>query len=66
LNTYPEWGARAAATLPHATNLVVPYATHSTMGIPCVSGIITDFIAAEGDVARVDTSCVARLPAPQW
>jgi pimeloyl-ACP methyl ester carboxylesterase len=66
LNTFPEWGAHAAATLPHATNLVVPYATHSTMSVPCVGQIITDFLEVDGDMTRVDTSCIEALPEPAW
>ena len=66
LNTFPEWGAHAAATLSHATNLVVPFATHSTMSVPCVGQIITDFLAADGDMARVDASCLTALTPPAW
>ena len=66
LNTFPEWGARAAATLPHAKNVVVPHATHSTMSIPCVGQIITDFIAGGGDAANVDVTCVDHLAPPAW
>ena len=66
LNTFPEWGARAAATLPNAKNVVVPYATHSTMSIPCVGQIITDFIVKGGDAANVDLSCVDHLAPPVW
>jgi pimeloyl-ACP methyl ester carboxylesterase len=66
LNTFPEWGARAAATLPHARNVVVPGATHSTMSIPCVGGIITEFLSADGDTANLDISCLDHLAAPAW
>jgi pimeloyl-ACP methyl ester carboxylesterase len=64
LNTFPEWGAHAAETLTHATSIVVPYATHSTMGIPCVGQVITDFLAHDGDMGAVDASCIRALPAP--
>jgi hypothetical protein len=66
LDTFPEWGAHAAATLPRAVNLVVPYATHSTMSIPCVQKIMSAFLLADGDAARVDRACLAELRAPSW
>jgi pimeloyl-ACP methyl ester carboxylesterase len=64
--TPPSVGDRAALTLPHATHLVVPETTHSVMRVPCVGKIITDFFVAEGDMAKVDTSCLKSLPAPTW
>jgi pimeloyl-ACP methyl ester carboxylesterase len=66
LNTFPEWGARAAKTLPNSASLTIPYATHSTMSIPCVGTIIGAFLAADGAMGMVDTSCVAALPQPAW
>jgi len=36
------------------------------MSVPCVGGIITSFLAADGDMTRVDTSCVGALKPPAW
>lgn len=66
LNTLPEWGAHAAATLPNATNLVVPHATHSTMLDPCAARIMADYLAVDGDAARVDMSCLKSMPDPAF
>ena len=66
LNTFPEWGAHAAETLPNGTNVVVPYATHSTMGVPCVGDVITQFFRADGDMTKVDASCIGALVEPAW
>jgi hypothetical protein len=66
LNTYPEWGTHAAKTLPNSTSLLVPYATHSTMIVPCVGDVIAQFITHDGDMTKVDDSCIKTLPAPSW
>lgn len=66
LNTYAEWGAHAAATLSNATNLVVPYATHSTMSVSCAAQIMTRFIMHDGDISAVDTSCLTTISPPDW
>jgi pimeloyl-ACP methyl ester carboxylesterase len=66
LDTFPEWGAHVAQTLPASTNVTVPFATHSTMSVPCVADIIQAFVAADGDIAQVDMSCLQRLSPPPW
>ena len=66
LDTFPEWGAHAAQTLPNAANVVVPYATHSTMSIPCVQSIIATYLAADGNMSKVDLSCIKELKRPAW
>jgi pimeloyl-ACP methyl ester carboxylesterase len=64
--TPAEAAEHAAKTLPQSTHLVVPQATHSTMLVPCVGGIIAAFLGAEGNMSAVDTSCLKSLPAPTW
>ena len=66
LNTFPEWGTHAAATLPNATSLVFPYATHEAMVTPCGASIMEAYLLADGDVSKVDTSCVQKLTEPAW
>lgn len=66
INTFPEAGAHAAMALSKATNLVVPYATHSTMSVPCAGNIMTEFLRERGDMSAVDTSCLSRIPEPAW
>lgn len=66
LNTFPEEGARVGATLPNSRNLIVPFATHSTMLDPCAAQIMTDFIISRGDSAALDISCLHRIPEPTW
>jgi pimeloyl-ACP methyl ester carboxylesterase len=66
LNTPQEWGPLAAATLSNGTNLVVPYATHSTISVSCAAQIISRFLIADGDITVVDTSCLGTIPAPRW
>ncbi len=66
MTTRPEWGARALATLPNATHIVVPYATHATMVVPCVGEVITRFLEADGEIQQVDASCVGQLTEPPW
>ncbi len=66
LNTFPEWGPHAQQTLPNATSLLVPYATHETMVTPCGAQIITAYLIADGDMSKVDTSCIQALTEPAW
>lgn len=66
LNTFPEEGAHVAETLPNSRTLIVPYATHSTMMVPCAAQIMTDFILSRGDTSTLDTSCLDRIPEPSW
>ena len=66
LNTFPEWGAHAAKTLSNGTNLVIPYATHATMIVPCVGDVIGQFLGSDGDMTKVDASCIKALSAPPW
>jgi pimeloyl-ACP methyl ester carboxylesterase len=64
--TPPSVADQAAKTLSHATHLIFPETTHSIMRIPCAGQIISDFFAAEGEMTKVDTSCLKSLPAPAW
>jgi pimeloyl-ACP methyl ester carboxylesterase len=66
LNTFPEDGTHAAETLEHGTHLIVPYATHSTMLVPCGADIMTDFLLADGEMSAVDTSCLDHLQHRAW
>lgn len=65
-NTRPAWGEDALLGLSHGTHLVLPFTTHSTMAVPCGGQIITDFLAADGDLSQVDRSCIANLREPTW
>jgi len=64
INTFPEWGDHAAETLREGRHVVVPFATHSTMLVPCVGDIIVDSFEAFGDPSSVDMSCIGELAAP--
>ncbi|MFC1609669.1 alpha/beta fold hydrolase [Myxococcota bacterium] len=64
--TPTEEGDRAVQTLANGTHLVVPHMTHSTMSVPCVADIITEFFWADGDMTGIDTSCLADLGHPAW
>jgi pimeloyl-ACP methyl ester carboxylesterase len=66
ITTPAAQGEHVLATLPNATHLVVPNTTHSTMGVPCVSGIITAYFRADGDMAQVDTACLTEIGHPSW
>lgn len=68
LITPPEWGTRAAQTLPNSTHLIIPYSTHSTIAnsTSCVSKLMTAFYQADGDMTKVDTSCIDQLTIPGW
>jgi pimeloyl-ACP methyl ester carboxylesterase len=66
LNTPQEWGPLAEATLSDSTNLVVPYATHSTISVTCASQIMSRFLMADGRIETVDTSCLSSIPHPSW
>jgi pimeloyl-ACP methyl ester carboxylesterase len=66
LQTVPEWGDQALKSLPNGTHVVIPYATHSTLSVPCAAQILTDFVKADGEMTKVDTSCVAKLKPPAW
>ena len=66
LNTPAEWGTAAAKSLSNGTHLIIPYTAHETAKVPCVNGIIEDFILAEGAMAGVDTSCIQQIEPPAW
>lgn len=66
LNTVLAWADRAFETLPAASHLVVPYATHSTLLVPCAAQIMVAYFQAKGDMAAVDTSCLEAIPKPAW
>jgi pimeloyl-ACP methyl ester carboxylesterase len=61
LNTPVAWGNLAKQTLPNATHLVIPGATHGTIHVPCASDIATHFLRADGDMSGVDVSCLAAI-----
>ena len=66
LDTFPEWGAHVAERLPGSASVAVPFATHSTMSIPCVADVASAFLVADGDVTQVDLSCLKALQPPPW
>jgi len=66
VRTPPEQGDQAAKTLPNSTHLVVPYASHSTISVPCAAQILTSFFKADGQMSGVDTSCLKQVPHPGW
>lgn len=53
-------------TRSRATNLVVPYAAHSTMSVPCAGRIMSDFLVAGGEISAVDSSCLWQIAEPAW
>jgi pimeloyl-ACP methyl ester carboxylesterase len=55
--TPPRWGEHAAETLGRARHIVVPGAGHGTLGVPCMSDVLADFVAS-ADPEAVDASCV--------
>jgi hypothetical protein len=63
----PKWAASAVPGLGNGHHLVIPYATHlPTEDNSCAGKVVSAFLAAEGDFAKVDTSCVKALPSPGW
>lgn len=66
LNTLAEWGDHTMQTLPNATHLVVPYATHSVIGVPCGSELVVRYFQADGDINAVDMSCLDAIQHPGW
>ncbi|MCC6749189.1 MAG: alpha/beta fold hydrolase [Deltaproteobacteria bacterium] len=66
LRTPPHLGDHTLKTLSAGTHLVVPYAGHSTLMVPCAAQIASDFLAADGNLAAVDTTCLKRLKPPTW
>ncbi len=66
LNTPQEWGPHAELTLSHGTNILVPFATHSTLSVPCAAHIMARFILNDGDMSAVDTSCLASVTHSAW
>jgi pimeloyl-ACP methyl ester carboxylesterase len=66
IRTPPALGDQVAKTLPKSTHLVVPYASHSTISVPCAAEILTDFLEADGDMKKVDTSCLKQVAHPGW
>jgi pimeloyl-ACP methyl ester carboxylesterase len=66
LNTPFEWGTHAAETLANGTHLIVPYATHSTMQVPCVANIIAAYFQQDCDLSKISTKCIAELKSPAW
>ncbi len=65
-NTTQAWGDDAVQTLSNGTHLVIPYATHSTMSVPCAAGMITSFLGADGDISQVDSGCIQQIVEPAW
>jgi pimeloyl-ACP methyl ester carboxylesterase len=65
--TPKAWAAQAKQTLPNATHLVFPYASHEAGTVyPCAANVTADYLAADGDIAHVDTGCMQQITAPTW
>jgi pimeloyl-ACP methyl ester carboxylesterase len=64
--TPPEFGEAMALTLPNATLMVDPQASHAviTTGHPCIMTAVARFLDDPG--AHVDTSCLAATPVVKW
>ncbi len=59
-------GEHVQAGLANSVHVVVPFANHSTMGVPCVAEIMTQFIKSNGDTQQVDTRCLSTITHPAW
>jgi pimeloyl-ACP methyl ester carboxylesterase len=59
-------GEQAKKTLPNATHIDVPFASHGTIEQPCAASIMSQFIIADGDITAVDQSCLAAMIQPAW
>jgi pimeloyl-ACP methyl ester carboxylesterase len=63
--TPPRWGEHAAESLPHARHVVVPGAGHGTLGVPCMDGVLADFVAG-ADPDALDVSCLDEHLRPRF
>ena len=62
--TPPRYAETAAAQFPNALNLVGAGQGHGMMMVPCMQGIVGDFLElapSASDVAAIDLSCLERL-----
>jgi pimeloyl-ACP methyl ester carboxylesterase len=66
LNTPFEWGTHAAETLANGTHFIIPYASHSTMQVPCVANIIAAYFQQDCDLSKLSTKCIEELKSPAW
>jgi len=66
VRTPPEMGTHTAKTLPNATHVVIPHASHSTISVSCAAQILVDFFVADGKMSAVDTSCLKAIKQPAW
>jgi pimeloyl-ACP methyl ester carboxylesterase len=66
MNTPPEWGTLAAKGLAEATHIILPNLAHATVNNSCAAGIAGAFLAADGRIDAVDTSCTKSISAPAW
>lgn len=62
--TPPRWGDEAGRHLPSSVHLVVP-GGHGVGSIPCIAGIVADFIE-RGSTEGLDTSCVSSVRLPPF
>jgi hypothetical protein len=65
-NVDPAWAFEVEEAMNNATHIVVPYATHLPTYVPCVGRINAAFLAADGDLSSVDTSCLEEISQPDW
>ncbi|HUK61871.1 MAG TPA: alpha/beta fold hydrolase, partial [Dongiaceae bacterium] len=65
--TPAAWGAQAKQTLPHATHVVFPYASHEAGTVyECAAKMTAQYLAADGDYSQVDATCMQALKSPGW
>ena len=59
--TPPSWGDDVAEGLPNSRHLVAPGAGHGVVVVPCVPGLIADFLDA-GSASNLDFACAEDYP----
>ncbi len=66
INLDPKWAKVALEKLNQAKLIEVENATHLPTYKPCVGQINTEYLRADGDINKVDMSCLDQLPKPKW
>ena len=65
--TPAAWGAHAKETLPNATNVLIPYASHEAGTVfPCPADMTVQYLVNDGDYSKVDSSCIQAITQPPW
>ena len=66
IRTPVEMGTHTSKTLVNSKHVVIPHASHSTISNSCAAKILTAFFNSDGDLAKLDTSCLKSVPHPGW